>query len=621
MTVFAAAIFSSSRNTPSLDLQSPRRPRSSSSDQWIRKDKGYDDNHNGHFPKPALPPIPPPPSPFHPSSTEPIPPSQFNSMALPRHIDTEDVIKKAREADGNQNDAKSHTHYSAYANRYTTGGIPTFSIPDKGIDPEAAYQLIHDEMDLDGKPNLNLASFVGTYVDRQATQLMNENMTKNLSDSDEYPSLMAMHARCVSMLGQLWHGEPGKPIGTATTGSSEAIHLGGLAMKRRWHEKRVAKGLNVLKPNVLMGSNAQVALEKFACYFEVEPRILPVSEESNFCLDPKLIKENLDENTIGIFVILGSTYTGHYEPVKEVAAILDEFEKETGHDIPIHVDGASGAMVAPFVHPSVEWDFRVPRVLSINTSGHKFGLVPAGLGWAVFRSQEYLPKHLLFTLHYLGGTEETYTLNFSRPGAQVVVQYYNFINLGMEGYKRLHSACLENARFLSRGLEGSGYYTCVSDIHRKKGVAVLDPKNVFKSADAEAYNAGLPVVAFRLTDQFKREYPHVKQASISTLLRVRQWIIPNYPLPPNEQETEILRVVVRDNMSAELLARLLTDIIQSAETLISADGIDENAFAGVDAANTAQQKHGRLGHQGNNPAGKDAHQKRRAKGIFARSAC
>lgn len=329
--------------------------------------------------------------------------------------------------------------------------------------------------DLVQRPSLNLASFVGTYMEKEGEQLMIENISKNLSDADEYPAMMDMHGRCVSMLAHLWGVQKGeKAIGSATTGSSEAIHLGGLAMKRRWQEKRMKEGKDTSKPNILMGSNAQVALEKFARYFEVEARILPVSAESNYRLNPDLVRENIDENTIGVFVILGSTYTGHYEPVEEINNILDEFEKRTGVDIPIHVDGASGGFIAPFTHAGAgqRWNFELPRVKSINTSGHKFGLVYAGVGWIIWRDEIYLPKHLVFELHYLGGTEESYTLNFSRPGAQVIAQYYNLIHLGFSGYRSIMENTLANARLLSRALEYTGWYRCVcppkcsiSDIH------------------------------------------------------------------------------------------------------------------------------------------------------------
>lgn len=376
--------------------------------------------------------------------------------------------------------------------------------------------------------------------------------------------MMAMHARCVSIISHLWGVQKGETaVGSATVGSSEAIHLGGLAMKRRWQEKRDKDGKDKSKPNILMGSNAQVALEKFARYFEVEARILDVSEKSLYRLDPELVKKNIDENTIGVFVILGSTYTGHYEPVEEISNILDEYEKKTGIDIPIHVDAASGGFIAPFTHAKAggrKWyanppypypppdpppsphhnqltmsfngrNFQLPRVKSINTSGHKFGLVYAGVGWIIWRDESYLPSYLKFELHYLGGTEESYTLNFSRPGAQVIAQYYNLIHLGFEGYRSIMENCMSNARLLSKALEKTGWYICVSDIHRRKGQHVYQgPGDIEYGNEGETsadYNAGLPVVAFRLSDDFQKDYSHVKQESISTLLRAKQYIVPS----------------------------------------------------------------------------------------------
>ena len=371
-----------------------------------------------------------------------------------------------------------------------------------------------------------------------------------MSDADEYPAMMDMHTRCISILAHLWGVQKGeKAIGTATTGmishqrawlvltskgSSEAIHLGGLAMKRRWQEKRQAEGKDTSKPNIIMGANAQVALEKFARYFEVEARILPVSKKSSYRLDPELVKENIDENTLGVFVILGSTYTGHYEPVEEISKILDDYEAKTGVDIPIHVDGASGAFIAPFTHAKAggpKWDFRLPRVKSINTSGHKFGLVYAGVGWIIWRDEKYLPKHLVFELHYLGGTEESFTLNFSRPGAQIIAQYFNLVHLGFNGYRAIMENALANARVLSRSLEASGWYYCVSDIHRprgREGILETAAKEIGTKGDtSEDYVAGLPVVAFRLSDDFKTQYPHIKQVAVSNLLRAKQYIIPS----------------------------------------------------------------------------------------------
>jgi glutamate decarboxylase len=360
-----------------------------------------------------------------------------------------------------------------------------------------------------------------------------ENISKNMSDADEYPAMMDIHARCVSMLANLWGVQKGEQaIGSATTGSSEAIHLGGLAMKQMWKERRQKANKDTSKPNILMGSNAQVALEKFARYFDVEARILPVSKESRYVLDPKLVKENVDENTIGVFVILGSTYTGAYEDVEAVSEVLDEYEKESGNYIPIHVDGASGAFVAPFTYAQAggrKWNFELPRVHSINVSGHKFGLVYAGVGWIIWRDEKFLPKHLIFELHYLGGTEESFTLNFSRPGAQIIGQYYNLIHLGFKGYRQVQEHSLANARLLSNALESTGWYECVSDIHRAKGQHSFEAgEKTFEGGQtSEYYNAGLPVVAFKFSKEFQKKYPDVKQEAVSKLLRVKGYIVPS----------------------------------------------------------------------------------------------
>ncbi|EED15352.1 glutamate decarboxylase, putative [Talaromyces stipitatus ATCC 10500] len=499
-------------------------------------------------------------------------------------VDPDELIKALR--DGSNNSLKTNIHTenavassTPYTTRYSSKEpIPKFRIPTEGAPAEVAAQLLRDELDLDGRPNLNLASFVGTYMERQANALMAENLAKNLADADEYPALMLMHARCVSIIANLWGAKSNeKAIGSATVGSSEAIMLGGKAMQRRWQEKRKAAGKDISKPNILMGANAQVALEKFARYFDVEARILNVSEKSNFALDPEEVRKNIDENTIGVFVILGSTYTGHYEPVEEISKVLDEYEAKTGHDIPIHVDGASGGFIAPFTYAGggQKWNFELPRVKSINTSGHKFGLVYAGLGWIIWRDQSYLPKDLIFELHYLGGTEESYTLNFSRPGAQVIGQYYNLIHLGFNGYRDIMENCLANARLLSKALEKTGWFTCVSSIHHKRTLKSAKDTVLGEGGETSAdYVPGLPVVAFRFSDQFQKDYPHVKQESVSILLRAKQYIIPNYPLPPTANKIEILRVVVRESMTADLLERLIADIVAVTEKLVDSDPVD-----------------------------------------------
>ncbi|KAI9251417.1 pyridoxal phosphate-dependent transferase [Phascolomyces articulosus] len=486
---------------------------------------------------------------------------------LLQHISSKEYERDQELRPSASGNDEQHLHSLAYSSRYATTEIPKYELPDKSCEPSTAYQLVHDELDLDGLPAMNLASFVHTWMEPEAEKLVMENISKNLADVDEYPATVRIQGRCVSILGNLWHAK--KAVGTPTVGSSEAVMLGGLAMKKMWQAKRKAQGKGIHHPNIVFGNNAQVALEKFARYFDVEARMIPVSEDSQHCLDIHKAIEACDENTIGMFVIMGSTYTGHFEDVKGMSKLLDDLQERTGIDIPIHVDGASGGFIAPFAFPELEWDFRLPRVVSINTSGHKFGLSYAGIGWVLWRSEEVLPKELVFELHYLGGTEFTFNLNFSRPACFMISQYYNFIRLGKEGYTRIVENDLVNARLFSKALEGSTYFDVLSDMHRPEGTFGWrhPPAKQKKSAKGVKYNPALPVVVFKLTDAFQRQYPHVKQAAISTLLRTKGWIVPNYPLPCNEENIEILRVVVRESLTRDMLDRLIDDIMDCTNKL------------------------------------------------------
>lgn len=464
-----------------------------------------------------------------------------------------------------------------------------YRIPEKGIPETTAYELIHNELTLDGNPHLNLASFVNTETTQTAKKLITENINKNLADNDEYPQLIELTQRCISMLAQLWHCDEEKhePIGCATTGSSEAIMLGGLAMKKRWEHKMQAEGKSTLKPNIVMSSACQVALEKFARYFEVECRLVPVSAESHHSLDPKLLWEFVDENTIGVFVILGTTYTGHLENVEEVGEVLTEIETANpqwaNSEIPIHVDGASGGFVVPFTFTErqltefkmARWGFNHPRVMSINTSGHKFGLTTPGLGWVLWKSEDLLANELKFKLKYLGGVEETFGLNFSRPGFQVIHQYYNLVSLGRAGYHAHFAKSMFVARAFCHELLGSkkmpGLFECVSSIHERIDTREL-PDSVNEYWDSpEKFVPGVPLAAFKLSDKFHSQYAEIPQSMLAALLRARGWIIPNYPLPSStdgSDQHEVLRVVFRSEMKLDLAQLLVLDIEHVVTKLI-----------------------------------------------------
>src|SRR5262245_29334244 len=330
--------------------------------------------------------------------------------------------------------------------------LPRHELPAGEMDPDIAYQIIHDELMLDGNARLNLATFVTTWMEPQAEKLMAECFDKNMIDKDEYPQTAELEVRWVNLLSRLWNApDAHAATGCSTTGSSEAAMLGGLALKRRWQKRRIAEGKSTDKPNVVMGINVQVCWEKLANYWDVEMRLVPM-EGDRFNLSAEEAVKLCDENTIGVVAILGSTFDGSYEPVKEICDALDAYQAETGVDVPVHVDGASGAFVAPFLDPDLVWDFRLPRVASINASGHKYGLVYPGVGWALWRDAEALPEDLIFWVNYLGDDMPTFAPNFSRPGAQVVAQYYNLIRLGFDGYRRVQGYARDVATSLSARL-------------------------------------------------------------------------------------------------------------------------------------------------------------------------
>jgi glutamate decarboxylase len=394
-----------------------------------------------------------------------------------------------------------------------TGTVPRHELPAGEMAPDLAYQIVHDELMLDGNARLNVATFVSTWMEPQAEKLMAECFDKNMIDKDEYPQTADLEMRCVSILSRLWNApDTGDATGCSTTGSSEAAMLGGLALKRRWQKKRAAGGEPADKPNLVMGINVQVCWEKFANYWDVEMRLVPM-EGNRLNLSAEEAVKLCDENTIGVVAILGSTFDGSYEPVQEICAALDVFQKDTGIDIPVHVDGASGAMIAPFVDPGLEWDFRLPRVASINTSGHKYGLVYPGVGWIVWRDAEALPEDLIFWVNYLGDNMPTFALNFSRPGSQVVAQYYNFLRLGFEGYRRVQTYARDVATHLSAQ------------------IAELGPFELLTRGDE------LPVFAFTLKD----EVENYTVFDVSNALRERGWQLPAYTFPENRTDLRLAR--------------------------------------------------------------------------------
>ncbi|HEX3909198.1 MAG TPA: glutamate decarboxylase [Solirubrobacteraceae bacterium] len=418
-----------------------------------------------------------------------------------------------------------------YAARSFSHDIPKYRLPAQGMSADAAYQLVHDELNLDGNPALNLASFVTSWMEPQADLLAAETLAKNLIDEDEYPQTEIVHRRVVSMIGRLFHAPAGaESTGTATIGSSEAIMLAMLAHKRSWQLRREAEGKPAERPNMVMGADVHTCWEKFTRYFEVEPRLVPM-EEGRYVIGAAEVEPLLDEHTIAVAGVLGTTFTGQMDDLASIDELLTRVESEHGWRIPIHVDAASGGFLTPFSEPALEWDFRLPRVRSINVSNHKFGLVYPGMGTVVFREASDLPEDLVFHINYLGGDMPNYSLNFSRPSNSVLLQYFAFLRLGREGYSQIVSSVLANATALAHKL------------------TAIDGLQLFNDP------ARFPIVVVRAEDSER-----IDLTLVSELLRERGWIVPAYTLPPNAEHINVLRMVVKENFSRDMVDMLAHDM-------------------------------------------------------------
>ncbi|KAH8929011.1 glutamate decarboxylase [Atractiella rhizophila] len=426
---------------------------------------------------------------------------------------------------------------TVYGSALAGCNIPRFEMGEQEMPARVAARFVHDELLMDGNPALNLASFVTTYMEEEAEHLMMQNLSKNFIDIEEYPACGEIETRCVNMIARLFnaplHDANSEAVGVSTIGSSEAIILSVLAAKRKWQHARRAAGKSTERPNIVMNAAVQVCLEKAARYLEVEEKFWYCKDEQ-YVFDPKEMVDLVDENTIMVVAILGTTYTGQYENVAALNDLLEEKNKELEYKVHIHVDAASGGFVAPFINPQLKWDFRLPLVGSINVSGHKYGLAYAGVGWVIWRDRSFLPEDILFTINYLGSPQVSFTLNFSKSAVQVIGQYYQFLRLGKAGYK----AIMENL-----------------------------PSTVARNLSLcqKCKGGGLPLVAWRLKKKEKYD-----EFEIARRLRSRGWIVPAYTMAPKVQHTKLLRVVVREDFSrsrCETFLRDLNSVIQVLDAL------------------------------------------------------
>ena len=420
--------------------------------------------------------------------------------------------------------------------------LPKYKLAKEPVEPRIAYRLVKDQLMDEGNARLNLATFCQTYMEDEATKLMSETLEKNAIDKSEYPQTTELENRCVNIIADLWHApENMNYLGTSTVGSSEACMLGGMAMKFRWRNRAKALGMDVnnRKPNLVVSSGFQVCWEKFCVYWDIEMRLVPLDEE-HMSLDVDKVLDYVDDYTIGVVGILGITYTGKYDDIKKLDAVLEEYNKTAKISVPIHVDAASGGLFAPFIEPDLEWDFRLKNVVSISTSGHKYGLVYPGIGWVMWKDEEYLPKELIFEVSYLGGQLPTMAINFSRSASQIIGQYYNFLRYGFEGYRRIHQRTKDVAMYLSKEIENMGLF--------------------------EIYNDGenLPIVCFKLKDDANVNWTSY---DLADRLAMKGWQVPAYPLPENLQDTTIQRIVCRADLGHSMAEQLIADMKTGIEDL------------------------------------------------------
>lgn len=434
----------------------------------------------------------------------------------------------------------SSSSNSTYATRYMSEPIPKNALPEKGVPSNVAYQLIKDLRSLDIRPNLNLASFVTTWMEPEVRELMMDSLDVNFVNVDEYPSCTTISNRCVSMLSKLFHAPGEEPIGAPCVGSSEAIMLCGLAMKKRWASRQKAGYTG--KPNLVMGSETHVCWEKFCRYWDVEARYISC-EEGRYIATPELLESKCDENTIGVVAVFGSTYTGEFEDVKAIDEMVGKLNKKNGWELVVHVDGASGAFVAPFQYPDIEFDFRLPHVASINVSGHKYGLVYPGIGWALWRSADYLPESMIFYSDYLGTVEKTITLNFSRGANQIIGQYYQFLRLGIDGYTKIINNLMAVASFVRRSIEKMDHFEIISK------------------------EQSIPLVAFRLKK--KKQKQKYDEYQVADRLRMYGWVIPAYSGPKGAEKVKMMRITIREDFSMAMAEQVMEALKQAVAWLDS----------------------------------------------------
>ncbi len=415
-------------------------------------------------------------------------------------------------------------NYLHFGSLYTDHQLPHTKLAYSSIESNVAFNLIYEELELETNEKQNLATFCQTYMEPEADLLIKTSLSKNAIDKTEYPKVTDFENRCLKIIEHLWHGE--NTLGTSTIGSSEACMLAGINMKKRWQKANP----NLTKPNLIISSCYQVCWEKFAVYFDVELKIIPISKY-NISLDIDAALNLIDENTIGIVAIAGVTYTGLIDDIKYLDTQLTKYNSTANFKLYIHVDAASGGLYLPFIKPDIIWDFRLNNVISINASGHKSGLTYPGIGWILFKNNLHVEQEILFDVAYLGGSVSTMGINFSHSASHIVAQYYNFSRFGFSGYKKIHQKTHDVAKYI---------YT------------ELKKLNIFSFIN---HAENMPVLCYSL-----KENVNFNLYALSDELLKNSWQVPTYELPCNLEKITIQRIVIRADLSFEYAQNLINDI-------------------------------------------------------------
>lgn len=441
-----------------------------------------------------------------------------------------------------QNQTESKFLEPIFGSESESFDIPRYKLAEQSVQPRIASQMILDELMDEGNARQNLATFCQTYMEPEATEIMAKTLAKNAIDKSEYPRTTELENRCVNIIADLWHANKNESyLGTSTVGSSEACMLAGLAMKFAWRKRAQKNGLdiNACKPNIVISSGYQICWEKFCTYWDIELREVPMDKE-HLSLNMDTVMDYVDEYTIGIVGIMGITYSGRYDDIAKLNDLVEEYNKQTDYKVYIHVDAASGGFYAPFMEPEIVWDFKLKNVVSINASGHKYGLVYPGIGWVLWRDEKYLPDDLIFKVSYLGGEIPTMAINFSRSAAPIIAQYYNFLRFGFDGYHDIHARTHKVAEYIIDELKKTGRFTIINDATH------------------------LPVLCYTLKEDLNQDWTLY---DLTDHLRMRNWQVPTYPMPSNLDDLVVQRIVCRADFGMNIAVEFIEDLKRSIEEL------------------------------------------------------